>query len=100
MASIFINQVTATGEPEDISTLAAWLESGEEAEVQVTSAGRGIVTFTTASRRGPFIDLYEQIREVHPHIHLAWLYYLDAEEIAGYLTEKNLEDGASGYADS
>ena len=91
MSSIFINQVTATGEPEEIAALAARLESGDE-EVQVTWADTGIVTFTTASRNGPFLDLYEEIREAHPDIHVAWLYYLDEEEIAGYLNGKNLEE--------
>jgi hypothetical protein len=91
MASIFINQVTATGESQDIAALAARLESGDE-EVQVTQADAGIVTFTTWSRNGPYVDLYSEIRADYPDIHLAWRYYLDEEEIAGYLTEKYFED--------
>jgi hypothetical protein len=91
MSSIFINQVTAHGEPEDVAALAARLESGDE-EVQVTRADTGILTFTTWSRNGPHTDLYEEIREAHPDIRLAWLYYLDEEEVAGYLTEKSLDE--------
>jgi hypothetical protein len=89
MSSIFINQVAAHGEPEDVAALAARLESGDE-EAHVIQADVGFVMFTAASRNGPYTGLYDELREAWPEVHLAWLYYYDAEEIAGYLTEENL----------
>ena len=91
MASIFINQITATGDPEEIAALAARLESGDE-EVRVIQAETGFLMFTAPSRNGPYLDLYGEIRQAHPEIHLAWQYYCDSEEVAGYLNEKNLGD--------
>jgi hypothetical protein len=92
MASIFTNQVTATGEPEDAAALEMWLDSNEDAEIQVGWAGPGIVEFVTPSRHGPFIELYDSLRRDHPHIQLDWLYYCPGQLAAGYLTEENSEE--------
>ena len=53
MSTIYINQVTASGKPEDVAALKTRLASGEDEEVHVLEDDSGFVVFTTWSRRGP-----------------------------------------------
>jgi len=93
MSSIFINQVTAHGEPQDVAALSEWLsEAARDYDIPdcCCEIGETHIGFQTASKHGPYLDLYETLRNDHPNLSITWSYSCDEEEVAGYLSEKNL----------
>ena len=85
MGTCYCNEVAAYGNPERVAELAAWLESGRDAEA--ISADGTRVEFVTWTNSAPGASLYRETRKVFPDVRLVWRYHCDEEEVAGYLTE-------------